>query len=216
MAASKLNLACACAGLAALAMAGAARADVVVSAGYFDLPPIQGVNTNPLPNPWLGSPNTTFFGNTALAGSGDPDEAALMLFNNGPSPVTLGPGLTIGSIQAWDSFIGAGFSLGSGQSLILSGTTTTSLDGSDIGLSSPTVTLSLNGTSVSFADSGNVFHGFPNSDDETIPWTQIGDVAFGVSGVPEPSVWVSLIVGLFGIGGALRMARSRRPRAAFA
>jgi len=81
----------------AVAAAVGARADVFVSVGYYDLAPPAGGNTNALPNPWDGSPNTTFLGNTSQATSSDPDESAILFANTGTTAVTLNPGVTVTS-----------------------------------------------------------------------------------------------------------------------
>ncbi len=186
---------------------GQARADVQVLAGYYDLAPPTGGNTNALPNPWYGSPNTTFFGNTSQAASGDPDESAILLYNSGATAVTLDSGLKVGSRELWDSFIGAGYSLGAGQYLILSGTTVDGFDGSDETLG--TISLSINGTGYSFTDSGHVLSGWPGgSANETMPWTEVGRIPEGSSGVPEPATWAMMLIG-FGLVGAQVKRRAR-------
>jgi hypothetical protein len=176
-----------------------ALADVIVSAGYYDLAPCCG-NSNPLPNPWFGSPNTAFFGSSSLATSGDPDEAAILLQNTGSTAVTLGPGFSVGPYTLWNTFIGAGYSLGAGQYLILSGTSANALDGSDIGLGGSVVSLTINGVNHTFTDTQDILVGSPNgSANETEPWTSIGQVSVS-SGVPEPSTWAMLLLGFAGIG----------------
>ena len=181
---------------------GQARADVQVLAGYYDLAPPNGGNGNALPNPWYGAPNTAFFGNIAQATSGDPDESGILLYNSGVTAVTLDSGFKVGSRQLWDSFIGAGYSLGAGQYLILAGTTADALDGSDEALGGSTISLSINGTGYSFIDSGHVLSGWPGgAANETMPWTEVGRIPEGSSGVPEPATWAMMLIG-FGLVGA--------------
>jgi hypothetical protein len=202
---------CAIPAITSLLSVAEAKADIIVSAGYYDLSPCCG-NPNPVPNPWYGSPNTAFFGSSAEATSGDPDEAAILIQNTGSSAVTLWPGATVGPYTLWDSFIGAGYSIGAGDSVILSGTVTNSFDGSDIGLGGSKVSLTFNGTIYSFTDTENVLGGYP-AYDETLPWTKLGSVTF--STVPEPSTWAMLIVGLAGLGFAGHR-RSKRSATALA
>src|SRR5271166_3816918 len=142
-----------------LLLGTAAKADTTVSLGYYDLAPCCG-NSNPLPNPWYGSANTTFLGDVALATSGDPDEAGILFTNTGTTAVTLDQGVTItyGStaLTLWNSLIGSGgFSIGAGDSVILAATTNDNLDGSDLGLIGSTISFSINGTAYSVVDSGH-------------------------------------------------------------
>ena len=195
--------------LAALAVGSSARANVNVYAGYYDVAPCCG-NPNPLPDPWMGSPNTTFFGDVGgFLGPNDPDEAALRLENTGATAVTIDPGFSVGGNVFWDSFIGSGFTLGAGENLILTGTAAHSMDGSDLNLGS-SVTVKLNGFTFSFQDSTGVLNGFPTTADETLPWTSLGTITLRDSpgGVPEPASWALMIAG-FGLAGAsLRRRRS--------
>lgn len=196
------------AGVALALGASAAHADILVYAGYYDLTPCCG-NTNPLPDPWVNSPNTSFLGDTTYATSGDPDESALRLYNTGPNAVTLDQGASVGAYTLWDSFIGAGgFVIGAGQNVILGATDGDNFDGSDIGLANQSITISLNGVAHQFQDTTSVLQGF-NAYDETIPWTQVGVVAFDQApGVPEPATW-ALMIGGFGLAGAaLRRTRA--------
>jgi hypothetical protein len=176
-----------------------ARADVVVSAGYYDVAPCCG-NTNPFPSPWYGSPNTTYFGDISNVTGSDPDEAAILIQNTGTSAVTLAPGVTVGTLTLWNSFIGTDYSIGPGQNIILSATIGDNFDGSDIGLGGSVVSLTINGTSYNFKDTNNILSGWPGgSADETLPWSQIGDISFS-SGVPEPATWAMMLMGFAGLG----------------
>ena len=126
------------------------------------MPPCCG-NTNPLPDPWNGSANTDFLGSTSAYLSGpDPDEAAVLIQNTGPTPVTLSQGAYVGGLTLWDSLIGAGgLSIGVGEYVILSGTASGNMDGSDGVFSNSLVKLTLNGTLYSFTDTDNVLLGSP-------------------------------------------------------
>jgi hypothetical protein len=184
------------------------RADVILSLGYYDVPPCCG-NTNPLPNPWAGSPNTTFLGDLGQATSGDPDESAALITNTGTTAITLNQGfsITTGSTvyRLWDSLIGAsGLSIAPGGNVILSGTATQGLDGSDIGLIDSTITFTINGVTYSVVDNscsscaGNSILNGSNtgSADETEPWTVVDDIGSGpVAATPEPPS-----IALFGAG----------------
>jgi opacity protein-like surface antigen len=202
-----ITLALGAAALAAAGAAGAARAEVIVYAGYYDLPPPNSGNTNPLPDPWVGSANTTFLGDTAYATSSDPDESALRIENTGPNSVTINPGLQIAGYQLWDTFIGAGFVLGAGQNVIFGATNGDNFDGSDQTMTQA-ISVGINGITHNFTDSSSVLVGFP-AFDETIPWTEVGAVRFdGAPGVPEPASW-ALMIGGFGLAGAaLRRRRT--------
>jgi len=205
----------------ALLLAGTAgaRADITLSLGYYDLAPCCG-NSNALPNPWYGSPNTTFLGDAALATSSDPDESGLLFTNTGSTKVTLGPGVTVGSLTLWNSLIGAsGFSIAPGASVILSATTDDNFDGSDIPLVDSTISFSLNGAPFSVVDTGHtgavdgsILAGSTNgSANETLPWTQVGDFLGSTStptGVPEPASLAPVGVGLLGL--MLGVSRKRQ------
>jgi hypothetical protein len=198
----------------ALSTAIGAKADILLSVGYYDLAPPASGNTNALPNPWYGSPNTTFLGSAAEATAGDPDEAAILFTNTGTTAVTLNQGLTVktgsNSFTIWDSLIGAGgFSILPGHGVILSGTTTDSFDGSDIPLSDSTISFSLNGTAYSVVDTNSILEGFPGGN-ETEPWTQIDDLLHsggGGSSTPEPASLTLVSAGLLTI--AFRARRKR-------
>jgi hypothetical protein len=200
--------------LLVLFCAVSSRADTLVSLGYYDLAPCCG-NSNALPSPWDGSANTTFLGNTTLATSSDPDEAAILFTNTGATAVTLGSGVTVTSganvEELWISLIGAGgFSIAPGASVILSATTAgDNFDGSDIPLTDSTVSFAINGTSYSFVDnncsgcaSGSVLKGWNDGSDETVPWTQVDDIG---GATPEPATFALLGTGLLVLGlGAVR------------
>ena len=204
------------------AAVGNAKADVILSLGYYDVAPF--FITEPLPNPWYGSPNTSFLGDVSIATSSDPDEAALMLTNTGSSAVTLDQGLTVTSgstvLRLWDSLIGmSGFTLGAGDHVILSATdyspyTDNTFDGSDLKLIGSTISYSIDGVAYNAVDNqcsycvGNsVLAGNQaGPTDETVTWTAVGP-----SAVPEPGTTGLVIVSLLlGLAGKCGRRRSRR------
>jgi hypothetical protein len=188
-----------------------ARADVITYAGYYDLAPCCG-NLNPLPNPWLGSPNTIFLGSTsAFLSPSDPDEAAVMIQNTGPVSVTLSSGISIGGLTLWDTLIGSGVVIQPNWSVILSGTAFENMDGSDFFLSA-LVALTIDGVAHSYTDSGNVLAGSPNGpSNETMPWTEIGRIS--TSETPLPAALPLFATGL-GALGLLGWRRKRKAQAA--
>jgi hypothetical protein len=203
----------------ALSWASLARADVVVSFGYYDLAPscCGTYNPNALPSPWYGSTNTTFLGDTSLASSSDPDEAAILITNTGLSAVTLDSGFTVnysgGSLQLWNSLIGVGgLSIPAGQNVILSATTNDNFDGSDIPLTDAVVDLTLNGHTYDISDISSILIGFgyPSSEDETLSWTRVDDINFSTT--PLPAALPLFATGL----GAMRLFGWRRKRKAAA
>lgn len=170
------------------AIAAVTAGAVVVSLGYYDLAPCCG-NANPLPNPWVGGPNTTFLGDTSLATSSDPDESAILFTNTGAAAVTLNPGVKVTSgsnvEQLWDGLIGpTGISIAAGASVILSSTNGDNFDGSEIPLARSTISFSINGVIYSAVDtncfgcvSNSVLNGSINgAADETVPWTQVANI----------------------------------------
>ena len=174
-------------GCAALLLLGApAHADVLVYAGYYDLPPPDGGNSNPLPNPWFGSANTTFDGDTTLASSGDPDESALMFTNTGGSAVSLSA-LSVSwganNDAPWNSFLAQ--TIDPGWSVIFSGTSSFSFDGSDLGLMNASIAFTLDSNDYSVDDNNSVLFGGPTSANETMPWTLLSCI--GSCGVTPPS-----------------------------
>jgi hypothetical protein len=182
---------------ACLTLSGA-RAETIVYAGYYDLAPPAGGNNNALPNPWVSSPNTTFLGDISVATSGDPDEAAVRIFNTGPSAVTLNQGFVMGGLSAWDGLIGVGgLSIPSGRNVILSGTSTQGTDGSDGVFSNENVKVILDGITYNFTDStGVLFATGLSSANETSPWTEIGQVG----ATPLPAALPLFASGLCALG----------------
>jgi hypothetical protein len=160
------------AGVAAVTMTAPAQV-IKVYTGYDDF---SGVSSPAPPDPWLGSPNTTFYGNAGQAASFDPDEDAVRFFNTGGTAVTL----TAANIGVYDLFaldvVGGPITIGAGQNVILAG-----VDGSDVFGSVQTVGYTIDGQTHSYqdvvtaADPNGVLAG--NSPwingVETVPWTQI-------------------------------------------
>ena len=194
----------------------AARADIIFYAGYYDVAPTGTAPfTAALPSPWVGSPNTTFYGDTAYATGSDPDESGFMITNTGATSVTLSPGVTIGGLQLWDSLIGAGGTvIGPGTNLILSGTNGGNFDGSDIGLSDAVINLTIDGVAYSYTDSTSILFGSTicGSCDETIPWTEIGRISAATGAAPIPAA-LPLFAGGMGVMGLLAHRRKRKSAA---
>jgi hypothetical protein len=181
----------------------AARSATIIYAGYYDLPPPSYGNLNPLPSPWVGSPNTTFFGDAAWAVTSEPDVAAVRIENTGPLSITL-QAATIGGYTAWDSFIGAGYVIAPGQNVILSQTTTQFFDGSDKGLVASLISLTWDGVPHNFTDTASILHGF-SGENETLPWAEIGRV----NATPLPAALPLFATGL-GLLGLLGWRRKQK------
>ncbi len=197
-----------------LALGSPVRADVIVFSGYYDLSPAASGGPA-LPDPWNGSPNTTFNGSSAdlaAVASPDPDISALRILNTGATDVTLSAlGLTS---PAMDVLARAGL-IGSvtllpGQNYIFAVG-----DGSDEGLSGRTISITLNGMNFSFVDAattlapnGVLFGDNPQlgGGDETQPWTQDADLLR--SAVPEPSSLAMFGLAVAGLIGQWRRRRS--------
>jgi hypothetical protein len=174
------------------------RAGVIVSTGYYDLTQAQFPPGLPTPNPWYGSPNTTFYGNVGQATSSDPDEDAVLFQNTGPNAVTVGA-LTIGSgtlnLFSINGVVGP-VTIQANSYAIFAG-----VDGSDQGFG-PLVSFTLNGQNFSFSDptgpgfGSGALHGNGTfgSTDETVPWT-----AGFSSAVPEPATMTMFVIGIAGI-----------------
>ena len=159
------------------ALSSWAASPVLVATGYYDEPPDQGYGGSnlPLPSPWYGSPNTTYFGSVADATSSDPDLSAVLFQNLGTSTATLTAASLGGSYDlfSYNSITGP-ILLPPGQFIILAGP-----DGSDVSFPNA-VNVTVNGTAYSYPDAvdptfypSGVLHGFPESSDETVPWTTI-------------------------------------------
>jgi hypothetical protein len=217
-------------GLTALGLtAQVASAQINVYVGYAD-----NDRPNPnFPNPWDGSPNTIYLGQVG----GTIDAGAILLVNTGPSAVTLDPGdfvdgLANGSSPGpiWDSMIGSGISIPSGNNLILTQTTEFDFDTSDFTSGSPTesspnpnqpvIHLFLNGTESDFTDTGQVLNSGgwdPGGigENESAQWRLVGTLPYSnrggnPPGVPEPGVVSMLGSGLLGLGGLALRRRSLR------
>lgn len=193
-----------------LAFGSIARADVLVSSGYYDLTPAQSGGGPAVPNPWDGSANTTFNGSSgdiSAALSSDPDISALLVQNTGGSSVTLSAlSLSSGMNVLSRAGIVGSVTLTPGQNYIFAVG-----DGSDEGLSSQTISITLNSTGYSFADAtdsqapdGILFGDSPQlgGGDESQPWTQDADLlhSTGPSPTPEPAGFYLMLTGITGLG----------------
>jgi len=179
------------------AIGAQAQQDVEVSTGYND----AGPGTSPylpVPDPWYGSANTTFYGDAAQAQDGDPDEDAVLFQNLGGTSVSL----TAANIGVYDLFsldsITGPVTLAPGQNVILAG-----VDGSDIFGSVQTVGLTIGGTAYSYQDVagpsfGNGALGGNDTYWESVPWTPIYTPRFGVP--DESSTLILTVFGLAGLG----------------
>lgn len=154
-----------------------AGSNVAVYSGYYDEPPSPGEGGSdlPLPNPWYGSANTTYYGNGANPTS-DLDVSTVLLLNLGSSAVVLSAA-NLGS-DTYDLFgidsITNYVLLPPNQFAILVGP-----DGSDVSFTG-VINLTMNGTVYSYSDATNAtyfpsgaLHGYPSATDETVPWTTV-------------------------------------------
>ena len=192
-----------------VALATPVLADTVVSTGYNDDP-----NENPLPSPWVASPNTIVVGNltqTTGAASFDPDMNAVLFHNVGGSAISVS-GVTFSG--GWDLFAiagqGSAVTVNPGWNLIVLG-----IDGSDLIGSLQTVCFTIDGSShcaqdAVTADAGvGVLHGKVNwSQAETEPWAQIWTDKAPAGAVPEPASMI-----LVGSGVVSAIVRKRRKAA---
>jgi hypothetical protein len=208
---------------------------LTVSVGYADnthcasalTPPLfQGSCISPLPalfpNPWNGSPNTTFLG-TGINNVGF-DAGALLLTNTSGAAVTVTDvTVTIGAttFDLWGSF-----AVPNGTSTILTqnGDPTSlvsNFDTSDVagfngGVSNgviPSIAITIGGTTNTLFDTNEILNtggfdlGCTTSDcvltNESHPWSLIPGQ---VTGTPEPSSLMLLGVGLLGL---VRMSRRK-------
>jgi hypothetical protein len=161
-----------------------ARADVTVYVGYAEN------ERTPIffPNPWVGSPKTRFLGHTGP----DFDTGAILIRNNGPGDVTLGPGAYVdgftdgAKFQLWDGLIGTGVTFPPGENVILAATASSNFDTSDHpiqltpDLSKPVIHLTINGQAQTFIDSSQVLNtgGFDLGNalgrNESLQWRPVG------------------------------------------
>jgi hypothetical protein len=192
------------------AQVGRAQQDVAVSTGYND-EPRNGISYSPAsgqPNPWYGSPNTTFYGNASTAQAYDPDEDAILLQNLGGSAVSLtAASMGIYNLFSLDS-IGGPVTLNPGQNVILAG-----VDGSDTFSGLQNVALTIGGVNYSYSDvstaaapdgvldGANPWIGGA----ESMPWTPIYTPNLGVpdSG-PGLTLMAATLLGVCGFAHKLR------------
>jgi hypothetical protein len=190
--------------------AGQAAQNVEISTGYNDEPRngIPFSSGSGQPQPWYGSPNTTYYGDPGTATAYDPDIDAVLLQNLGGSAVSL-TAATMGTYNLFtlDS-IGAPITLTPGQNVILAG-----VDGSDIFSGVQLVDLTLGGTAYDYSDvttaqapDGVLDGAMPwIGGAETMPWTPIYTPNFGVpdSG-PGMALTVMTLLGVCGFSYKLR------------
>ncbi|HWE97883.1 MAG TPA: PA14 domain-containing protein, partial [Tepidisphaeraceae bacterium] len=163
---------------------------VSVSVAYYDTEHASP----PAPTPWMGSPNTTFFGNVDSTGVWD--GGAILITNPGPGNATIAPGLRVdgfansASFQLWDGNIGTGLVLAPGKSVIFAQPTTGAFDTSDQPIinnpaqrtnNQPVVHLTINGQQYNLTDTNQIINtgGFDPGEaygvSESLPWTQVGN-----------------------------------------
>jgi hypothetical protein len=192
------------------------RADIIVSSGYYDLSPAQSGGGPPLPNPWINSPNTTFYGSNSdvsLATTSDPDISGLLIQNTGGTAVTLSA-LSITALDVLARARTPNGNLPLGNVTLLPGQNYIFAvgDGSDGGFSGQTIAATLNGINFSFPDvttaqapNGVLFGNNPQlgGGDETQPWTQDADLLRPaiLATVPEPGSITLLGLGVIGLLG---------------
>jgi hypothetical protein len=192
----------------------AALPGLIVSTGYDDG---TGNGGTPIPpNPWFGSPNTTFYGNAsdiALAPGSDPDLSGVLFQNVGASPISISDV----SITQFDLFTRAGVTgpliLNPGQNFIFADG-----DGSDTLPANQMVSFVADGVGVAVSDvvtaaapDGVLLGNIPFINGvETVAWTQVYK---GTSTtVPEPSTWIMMFAGFAGL--ALAGYRTSRKKIA--
>ncbi|MDB5331402.1 MAG: hypothetical protein JWP03_2553, partial [Phycisphaerales bacterium] len=163
---------------------------VSVSVAYYDTEHASP----PAPTPWMGSPNTTFFGNVDSTGVWD--GGAILITNPGPGNATIAPGLRVdgfansASFQLWDNNIGTGLVLAPGKSVIFAQPTTGAFDTSDQPIinnpaqrtnNQPVVHITINGQQYNLTDTNQIINtgGFDPGEaygvSESLPWAQVGN-----------------------------------------
>lgn len=183
-----------------------AQSMVAVFSGYNDF---VAVSTR-TPDPWINSPNTTFYfsASTSNPNASDPDMSAIMLLNQGSTAISL----TAASLSnfATDLFtfnaISGPISLAPNQNVILGAP-----DGTDVLSGATMINLTLGGVNYSYADAitaeapSGVLQGANPwiGGSESQPWTAI------YTPVPEPSTYAAML-GVAVLGYAVR----RRQRCA--
>ncbi len=210
---------CALAFTLAVAIGTLARADVIISSGYYDLSPAQSGGGPALPNPWYGSANTSFYGSASdisAATSSDPDISGLLFQNTGSANVALSALMLSDGLNVLSRASVASVTLAPGQFYIFAVG-----DGSDDGLSLQTISATLNGAAYSFADAttaqapdGVLFGDSPQlgGGDETQPWTQDADLLHTANAAPEPASYLLLLAAVAPVLLATRRQAAERSR----
>ena len=198
---------CFVAGLAWVTLvAGGAEAAplVTVSLAYYD-----NEHASPtIPNPWQGSPNTTFFGSDAS--NGIFDTGAILVTNFGPGNTVIGPALIVdgfangASFRLWDSQVGGGLTVQPGSRVIFAQPTDGAFDTSDQPIiadptqrtnNHPVVHITIDGARYNFTDTTQVLNtgGFDPGNaygiSESRPWTQ-------VASIPEPAALMPMLAAI--------------------
>jgi hypothetical protein len=197
----------------------AANADVSVFVGYAD--GLRGGGF--FPSPWDGDAGVHFLGGS---GGGSYDAGAFRIDNTGASDVVIAPGVKVdgfgagGPFQIWDGMLGSGLTLHPGEIAIFTQTADFNFDTSDAVAGTcgagdgaiPVIHVNVDGTDVSFADSGQVLntHGFDWAacvGNESFRWRPVG--GGGQPGdTPEPGTLSLLGGSILGLGSLV--LRSRR------
>jgi hypothetical protein len=191
-----------------------AQSEVQVSTGYNDQPrngiPYSVGSGQPVP--WLGSPNTTLYGNPGSAAAYDPDLDAILLQNLGGSAIDL-TAASIGSENLFvldADYISGPIVLNPGANVILTG-----IDGSDEFSGVQTVGLTIGGIGYSYSDvttaqapDGVLDGAMPwigiNGGAESIPWTPIYTPP-GSNSVPDSSS--TMLLSSFALAGLAALRR---------
>jgi regulation of enolase protein 1 (concanavalin A-like superfamily) len=184
---------------------------IAVSVAYYDDEHPNAM----LPNPWNGSPNVTFWGGTT---DGLFDTGAILISNTSKRPVVIGPGLHLNNFangatyELWDSFIGSGYTLQPGQSLIAAQTAGRNFDTSDTPIVNspsqrnsftPLIHMTVNGQALVYVDAAQVLTagGFDPGQSEGVsesaPWQTVGQVnATEQPSGAQPSVGIDTGTGI--------------------
>ncbi len=184
----------------------ATPARFVVYAGYADCPLVRKCYgkkiTNPrFPSPWYGAKSFTFVADKSVVDvkdDDDPDTSAIRIDNTGSRALTISKVSVKGcGSSAFDIWGTAPFKypykIAPKKTDVFSSTSGNNFDGSEDCSSAPTVTVTVNGVSHSYADdvanagAGAIVGGAYAADDgdESTPWTKLGGQAVTVAVVPS-------------------------------